>query len=244
VTFSNRTLSFGGKESGTASGSKTVTLTNNNSSSSLTIISITASRAYAAVNTCVGKLLSPGASCSIGVSFHPVANFTPVPYPGAVTVADSDHTTPQVIGLIGSGVAPVSASPSSINFGNVLINSPSSAKTVTLTNYHSTAETLTLSTSGLFSLQSSSCGGSIPAGAKCSFKVVFSPISTTCVSGAVTFKFSTGGFLSPQVVSLSGCGVSSISRVELVSSPLGEKNSASGRRRHVKEAARLPPCYG
>ena len=207
VSFSNKTLSFGSNESGTATGSQVVTLTNNSSSTSLTVLSIAASRAYAAVNTCVGKLLSPGASCSIGISFHPVANFTPVLYPGAVTVSDSDHSTPQVIGLNGSGVAPISASPSSINFGNVPINTTSSAKTVTLTNYHSTAETLTLSTSGLFALQSNSCGGSIPAGVKCSFKVIFSPGATTCVSGAVTFKFSSGGFLSPQVVSLSGCGI-------------------------------------
>jgi hypothetical protein len=214
VSFSSKTLSFGNKEAGTASGTKTVTLTNNSSSTSLTVSSVAVSRAYTGSNTCAGKLLSPGASCSVGVSFDPAATFAPVPYPGAVTVFDSDPTTPQVIGLSGTGVAPVAASPSTLSFGNVLVNHTSAAKTVTLTNYHSTSETLSLVASGFFGLQSNGCSGLLPAGGTCTFKVVFAPKTVSCINGAVTFKFTIAGFPHSQVVSLSGCGVTSLSSVD------------------------------
>ena len=96
VSLSPTTLAFGSREAGTASASKTVTLTNQGNIS-LTIQNVSVSTGYTSTDNCAGKMLSPSGSCSINVTFQPSADFAPVAYAGAVTVTDSDGTSPQVV---------------------------------------------------------------------------------------------------------------------------------------------------
>ena len=55
---------------------------------------------FAAAQTCVGQLISPGKSCRFGVTFHPVV---PGPVgPLLLTVTDNAGNSPQTISLSGA----------------------------------------------------------------------------------------------------------------------------------------------
>jgi hypothetical protein len=212
VSFTPASLDFGNLEAGTESAVKTVTLKNTSGSASLTVTSIAVSTGYASTDTCAGKIIPAGGTCTISVKFQPTANLVPVAYPGAITVVDSDPTATQVIALAGFGVAPVSPSPTSLDMGVIFYRSSSGPSTVTLTNSDAAAETPTLIGTPGVSLANSTCTGSLAPGGKCTVDVSlvpsftgFGPPSAGPVHGAMAIDFSSGGFLSPQVVSVSGC---------------------------------------
>lgn len=209
VSLSPANLSFGKQEAGTTSPAESVTLTNTSATSSLTIFAVSSSAHFIAGGSCTGKMIPPGGSCAISVSFHPTANLAPLAYPGAITIVDSDGTSPQAVGLSGTGVAPIAASTGSLNFGTILSGQSSPAQTVTLTNKHTTAETLSIVASREYLLTSNGCTAAIPPAGQCSFQVTFSPYSLGIISGAATINTSSGGFLNPLVVSLLGCSSNS-----------------------------------
>ena len=205
VSFTPASLDFANQEAGTESAAKTVALKNTSSSSSLTITSIGASAGYASTDTCAGKIIPAGGTCTISVKFQPTANLVPVAYPGAITVVDSDATATQVLALAGFGVAPVSPSPISLDVGVVYFNSRTSPMGVALTNSDAAAETPILTGAGGVSLANNTCTGSLAPAGKCTADVSLAPGPPGPVHGAMAIDFSSGGFLSPQVVSVSGC---------------------------------------
>jgi hypothetical protein len=107
----------------------------------------------------------------------------------------------------GTSGSALSASPSSLSFGNEATGSTSSAQTVTVSNPGSTAASVSsVSTSGPFA-ETNTCGGSIAAGASCTVSVTFAPTGTGSASGTLSVASSAPG--SPLTVALSGTGISS-----------------------------------
>jgi hypothetical protein len=212
VGLSSGNVVFGNQEAGTISPRKTITLTNNGSTS-LTIQSVAASHGYTNTDTCAGQMLSAGSTCSIDITFQPKADFAPVDYWGAITIVDSDATSPQVIGLSGTGVSAVTSSPAVVDFGQVLVNTKSAPQTVTLTNNDAAAEELTITPSGGYALSNNKCGSTLASGATCKTDLTFATIlsggtGSGPLNGALTVVPASGGFLSPQVVSLKACATS------------------------------------
>ena len=205
ISLSPSSLDFGLQEAGTTSATRTVTLTNTSSNSSVTITSVSASAGYASTDTCAGKLIAANGTCTISVTFQPQANLVPISYPGAITVVDSDATGAQIAGLSGSGVAPVSPSTSTLDFGTIVLNTTSIPKTVTFTNVNNVAETLTPTIYSPFAIGNNSCTNSLAPGGKCTVDVTFGPSGAGTRNGVMTGDFSSGGFLTPQVVNLSAC---------------------------------------
>src|SRR5579863_3243808 len=208
VTFSASSLSFGTVTVGNTSSTKTVTLTNR-LSVALTLRPVAISAGFnIAGNTC-GASVAAGASCSVGVTFTPTATGAAA---GTLTFTDSASTSPQTIGLGGTGGAtssPVTLSASTLNFGTVTTGSTSPASTVTLTNRQSASLSFTsIGITGPFAIASNTCGTGIGAGASCSVGVKFSPTATGAATGTLTFADSTTN--SPQRVTLSGTGAAPV----------------------------------
>jgi hypothetical protein len=204
LSFSPAAVAFADQEAGTTSATQPVTLTNTSGVSSLTINSVSSSTPnYIENDTCSGQVLSPGATCTINVSFAPIANLAPLTYAGAITVSDSDGTSPNVFGLSGTGVAPVTTSPPNVDLGTVFY-SAEPTQTVTITNNHNGTEDITLNSPSAFSVNSS-CPGSLPAGGQCNVDLQFlggkGPIKET-----LEISDSSGGFLNPHITNLSACG--------------------------------------
>jgi hypothetical protein len=204
VSFSPANLIFGNIEAGTSGTAQNVILTNTDSVSSLTVHSIAVSGGYSQTNNCSAPI-APNGNCTISVSFRPTANLVAVTYPGAVTVQDSDATAAQVIGLMGTSVAPVSASPASLDFGVINLGVDSLPQTVTFSNFDSASESTSLSVPSPLSATNNSCGSNLAPGTSCSADFSLSGSSARSFSGAVTYTLSSGGFLNPQVINVSGC---------------------------------------
>jgi hypothetical protein len=99
-------------------------------------------------------------------------------------------------------------SPTNLNFGNQTVGDGQGYQTVTLTNTGNIALTITsiavnLSNGGY--AQINTCGTSVAAGASCTYSLTWNPAKAGSMTGSITFTDSSPG--SPQVVSLSGVGV-------------------------------------
>ena len=193
-------LSFSAQVVGTTSSARTVTVLSNGTGP-LQVSNVVATAPFSQTNNC-GALMAPAASCTIQVSFAPTVVGTAS---GSVTITDNAGT--QKVTLSGSGSAPVTFSPTSLSFGNV-VEATSSTRTITLTNRLNS--TLTVSSvavsgvSGPFAVASNTCSAGVAAGASCTVGVTFSPAKVGSATGTLTFNDS--AITSPQTVSLSGTG--------------------------------------
>lgn len=103
----------------------------------------------------------------------------------------------------GSG-GTVTLTPSSLNFGNVMVGSSSSPQPVTLANNQSVSLSISsITTSGDYS-QTNNCGTSLGANASCTINVTFTPSTTGTRTGTLTVNDNGPG--SPQTASLTGVG--------------------------------------
>jgi hypothetical protein len=98
VTLNPTSLSFGSVVVGTASGVKSVILTNTGTAT-LTISSITATGPFTQTNTCGSAVLAHH-KCGISVTFGPTKTGLTT---GAVTITDNAGNSPQSVSLTGTG---------------------------------------------------------------------------------------------------------------------------------------------
>ncbi|HVN06139.1 MAG TPA: choice-of-anchor D domain-containing protein [Bryobacteraceae bacterium] len=204
-------LVFGSVAVKTTSAAKTVTITNK-SAASITMRSIALNETTdfaIAANTCPasGSTLAAAASCTVSVAFKPQ---TTGAKKGALLINDSDPSSPQVVGMTGTGTSKVAFSPSSITFNAQPIGTTSASSRIVLTN--NTGATLTLgnpalSFSGPFaSTHASTCTNGLPvaAGGTCAIFVTFTPSVVGYVTGTLNVTDSDAS--SPQAIALAGTG--------------------------------------
>jgi hypothetical protein len=127
---------------------------------------------------------------------------------GSVALKISFSASPLIYDLAGTGVAPVTLSPTSLTFGAQNVGTTSSAQTVTITNNQAVAlNSLGLTGSGNYTVVSGGtapCATSVAAHATCTFQITFAPTNTGTIEGAATITDDASG--SPQVVKLTGTG--------------------------------------
>jgi len=207
VTLTPATLSFGRQVEGTTSAPHTATLKNGLTTSlTITSIAITGNFSQSGGNCPLNGQIAAGASCTIVVVFTPTALGT---QNGTLTVTDSASTGSQSSSLTGNGIAPVTVSPATLNFGKLPLGETSAAMNVTLTNQQSVPLNFTgIAASGDFAVAVSNCGTTIGPGKNCTVGVTFSPTATGARTGTLDFNDSATG--SPQTVSLSGTGTAAV----------------------------------
>jgi hypothetical protein len=127
---------------------------------------------------------------------------------GDVTINYVGEGTPQTVALTGTGLLPITLSPTSLSFGTVTVGSTSAAKTVTLTNNESATLSIGRSASGDYSIASTTCGATLASKASCTVNVTFDPKQNGSASGALAVAYNAG--LSPQAVALSGTGTGGV----------------------------------
>ena len=140
-------------------------------------------------------------------------------YPGYGTaVADFNHDgkpdlavgSTTILLNISPGGATAVVSPTSVNFGNQTVGKGSAKQTVTLSNTGTAALNLSSiaasATNGSVVIQTNNCGASVAAGASCAVTLAWIPSATGTMTGSLTFTDNAAN--SPQVVALSGVGVS------------------------------------
>ncbi len=148
------------------------------------------------------QVLSPGSSCTFPIIFTATVLGANTGVFEVQTNAGSFSTN-----LSGTGLAALpSISPQSLSFPNQVLQTPSTAQTVTLSNAGNLSLQIALITVNGDFTQSNNCGTSLGAGASCTINVVFTPTvirtrtaNLSIVTSAATFS-----------VGLSGLGASAI----------------------------------
>jgi hypothetical protein len=204
VTLSPTPVTFGPRAVGTTSPPQKIIL-KNGQSASLSINSLlvggTDPGDFGQTNNC-GSNLAVGASCSINVVFAPAAVGN---RSATLSVSDGATNSPQTILLSGTGIAPVTLSSTSLNFGTVLIGGSKSANPITLTNHMTIALAgINVAVAGPVYAQSNTCGTTVPARGTCAITVTFAPTAAGKQAGTVTITDS--GMNSPQIISMTGSG--------------------------------------
>jgi hypothetical protein len=235
AAFAPGSLTFADQTVGTASPVSVVTLSNTGTAA-LTINNLTITGAnrgdFAQSNNCGGSV-AIGASCSISVTFTPVATGIRT---ASISVGDSAAGSPQTVPLTGTGIAPtVAFSPSSITFANQTVGTTSSASVVTLSNPGNSTLTITSigitgTNSGDFA-QSGTCGTSLAAGTSCTINVTFTPSVPGTRQASISVVDNAAG--SPQTVALTGLGTApsvtfSSSSLVFTSTAVGTTSPANG----------------
>ena len=204
VILSPSSVSFGNIAAQSTSAQVPVTFTNAGGTP-VSVSSIVASGGFTESDNCAGNVVQPSGTCTINVSFSPAL---PSVFSGEITVVDNAAASPQLVSLSGTGVAPITFSPTGLNFGNITVGTNSIAKVVTLTNNTSASLSLGDSASGNYAVGPSGrtpCGTTLAASSSCSVGVVFSPTENGTIKGGLTVSYNAA--FSPQVLTLTGIGV-------------------------------------
>jgi hypothetical protein len=130
---------------------------------------------------------------------------------GSLSVTSNATNSPATVSLSGSGAGLVlSASPSSLSFGNVTVGNTSSPQTVILTNSGNGSVTVSQAavTGNGFSFTGPTLPFTLTASQTGTFNVSFAPAAAGNVSGSLSLTSNASN--SPNVVPLSGTGVTPI----------------------------------
>ncbi len=152
--------------------------------------------------------LSPGKYCRINISIAPnvTGNVSAV-----LTLQSNAPGSPQTVPITATVIGPkASLSPSSLSFGNQTLNTPSGAKTVTLSNPGVGPLTISgIAVTGSnvpdFGITTNGCGGTLGQGLSCTVNITFTPKSKGSRSATLTFT-DNSTVSSTQTVSLTGTG--------------------------------------
>lgn len=182
---------------------KTVTLTNSGTGS-VTISSINVVGLGISVNGVTTPMtLTAGQTTVLSIVYSPTILGVVA---GSISVMSNATNSPAVILATGTGVQPqLTASPASLNFGNVAVGS-SGSQTITLSNNGTAAATISqavVSGTG-YTMSGITMPMTLAAGASTSFIVQFAPTSAGSDSGSVTVTSNTPN--SPTMVATSGTG--------------------------------------
>jgi len=176
----------------------------NTGTASLTVSQVTISgSAFSMTGISAPLALAAGQSTVFTVAFTPQASGSVT---GGLSLVSNAPPSPVAISLSGTGLATgsqVSASPTTLSFGNVALES-SNTQTVMLTNPgNSSANISQISVSGAgFTTSGLAPPLTLASGQSTSMSVVFSPASYGGFSGSVSIVSSATN--SPAIVSLSG----------------------------------------
>ena len=204
VSLSPTSLTFANTVVGVTSAAKTVTVSNTGTAT-LNITSIATSGDFAQVpnaKSC-GSTLAAGKSCVIKVTFTPTQVGART---GNISITDNAPGSPQTVPLSGTGLTQATLTPASHTFPARTVGTTSPAATFTLTNKQKTASlnSISIATTGDFSVSATTCGTSLAAKTKCTISVEFTPTATGVRSG--TLKVTDNAVDSPQTSNLSGTG--------------------------------------
>jgi len=109
------------------------------------------------------------------------------------------------VALSGTGEAQVTLTPATAKFAATKVGSHSSAKAFTLDNHQSVElKNISISTTGEFSVTSTTCGATLTSSASCTIDVEFIPTGVGTTTGTLQVTDSAGN--SPQTSTLTGTG--------------------------------------
>lgn len=194
VTLSATSLNFGNVPVGSTSSTQSVTVSSVgnapyvintfDSNSSCYGGPFCSGGGFTCSTTCsTGTPYANGTSCSISAQFSP--SFTGS-QSTTIFLCDNAAGSPRSITLSGNGTVPstLSISPTSWDFGSVLVGGKSEQKAFLISNNGTSPAPIgPVHTTGAFTLESTTCGSEVPAGSSCNANVAFAPTAPGFAAG-------------------------------------------------------------
>ena len=200
ISLTPGSLAFGSVIVTSSSKAKVATL-KNSSSSTLYINNVAISSNFTETNNC-GSTLAAGKSCTISVTFTPTQTG---PLTGTLSIGDNASNSPQSVSLSGTGEAQATLTPATATYSATVVGKSSAAKTFTLKNNQNIVlHDLSVSTTGPFTVSSTTCQTQLTSNATCTIEVVFTPTGVGVETG--TLQVSDNALNSPQTSNLKGTG--------------------------------------
>ena len=216
VSASPTSLAFGNVTVNTTSAPQTITVSNTGGTDATNMSYPAAPADFAKSGTCAGATLAKNSSCTVVFTYTPTTVAADNP---TYTITGGGASIP--IALSGAGVAAgapsVSASPTSLAFGNVASGATSPTQSVTVTNTGGTAATgvgLANSNAAEFLVSGNTCGATLAAGTSCGFDVAYKPSAVGGDNATLTINSSAA----PVALALSGNGTA-VATANLTVSP-------------------------
>jgi hypothetical protein len=201
ATLSVLRLSFGNQVVGTASGTKTATLTNTGAGL-LTITGISGSGEFPQNSTCptFPATLNPGNSCTITILFKPAVAGTRA---ATVSIMTNTLAVPRLfVDGVGTSSSPpplaLVYSPVNFDFGSHSIGSSSASQSFTVRNAGgSTIYVYAISSFADYTETDTCTGITLAVGASCTVTMTFTPAAVGLRFGAISLSLSPGFGLIP-----------------------------------------------
>jgi sugar lactone lactonase YvrE len=194
ISLAGAPLNFGNQLVTTTSAAQSVTVKNNGTNAvTMGTITLTDATDYSiSANTCPGSgaNLAGGASCTVSVKFGPTTTGTKR---GTVVIKNNDPSSPQLIGLSGTGTSAMTLSTTLVTFTDTPVGTTNGTPiNILVTN--NTGHTITLgnpavTTSGPFaSAGTTSCtnGLAMAATATCTIHPEYKPTALGFATGSIT----------------------------------------------------------
>lgn len=203
ATAQPTSIDFAAQSVGSTSAAQTITLTNTGGIA-LTVTSISASANFSETDNCTTRAVDAGATCAIQVTFTPDHTGS---ISGQLIIGTNISGGQITIPLAGTGSSAgvVTASPGSLDFGQVQVGTTSPTMQVTMENAGATPVPITgVTVTPPFAVAANACGSSMAANSDCALSLAFAPTQAGSATGTLTIADSAG----TQTVALSGSGAS------------------------------------
>ena len=217
LLVSPTSLNFGSVALGATSASQQVTVTNT-TSAPIGPLSVGSgvSAPWGSGTGCSGVTLAAGTSCSSTYTFTPTALGPQVSSEEGITI----NGVKVPMSFVGTGVQGLRVTPTSFNFGDVIVNTTSPGQVLTVTNITSAPVTIASSSAGAMApfAYSGNCPGiTLASGASCTYTYTFLPTTLGARATPAGTEFVVNGQATP--ISLQGTGVASIPPGSLLVTP-------------------------
>lgn len=210
VSITPSSIDFGSVQVGSSSGSQTFTV-KNTGSAPLTISNLYLGgqnwQDFPGLQNCYGATLAPGATCFESNTFKPSLAG---PESANVTFVDNAADSPQVVSMTGTGIGAgtpgVSVSPASLDFGGVIYETRSDAKTVTVRNTGTATLTISKIYLGGDFEETDNCSSLDPQ-SSCSFSIRLTPTAVGPQTAYLDFDTNAPSPDDKILVKLTGIGL-------------------------------------
>ncbi len=204
ITVSPMSHAFGSVALGQTSAAENLTVTNKGTASASITVD-PSSAAFQDANSC-GSSLNGDSTCTISVTFLPGTTIGHQTATIAIGYALDSASGTIAVAVQGTGIEPITVTPSSRSLGSVAIGQTSAAKTFTVTNHSTVTQALTITPSAEFG-ETDNCG-SVAASGTCTINATFTPSSTAIglQSGTITIADSLGS----ATVSVQGTAIAPV----------------------------------
>ena len=230
ASLSPTTKDYGSVVVNATSSDQTFTLTNTGNAplhvGTVTITGTNANQFAKGVDGCTGATIAVSGMCDVHVTFQPTTTGAKA---ATLNVPSDAPTSPQTASLTGTGIQQLGASlsPTTKDYGSVVVNATSSDQTFTLTNtgnapLHVGTVTITGTNANQFAKGVDGCtGATIAVSGMCDVHVTFQP--TTTGAKAATLNVPSDAPTSPQTASLTGTGIQPGASLDPTSKDFGSK---------------------